>query len=105
MLNKFTGLDGFVIFHLAVFCVEGSQQEHESGEALLTVNDFKFAIILEHDYGAEKIFFAVTVELVAIIVGEGKEPQVVPKCLTFLLTPGIGTLIIWDKKIGLLVAE
>jgi hypothetical protein len=45
---------------------------------LLTIDDFLFAVlVLECDYRAEEILVCVAVELVAVVVRERKEKQVV----------------------------
>lgn len=94
LLNVLLHLDRTRVLHVEELIVKGAKEEHESCEALLSIDDLHFvAIVFKRNYGAEEVLFRV-IELLEIVVGEAEGEEVFPQSVALVISPGVGTLVV-----------
>ena len=102
--NRLAHLHRLLILHIGELVVEGTQQEHDGGEALLAVDDLQLTGgVLEGDDGTEEVLVVLAVESLVVVPGEGEGEQVVPQRRALVLAPGVGALVVGDEEVRLLV--
>lgn len=107
----YTGLDktfsiyGVTILHILKAIIERTQQEHQGGNALLTVDNFRLSVVVfVGDDCAEVVLFLI-VEVVLVVVGEGEVEEVIPQGLALIFAPSVGALVVGDEKVRFSMRE